>query len=199
MPILEDVKHAVETVTGIRRPYARGLRTFTRKANTFRFADDGITPNNPHFPLIHYRSPIRLDPAFDPAAIFEVLFASNGWRDSWRDGIYDFLHFHTRTHEVIGIARGHARVAFGGKKGRKLTVKAGDVVVLPAGTGHKRLSGSRDLLVVGAYPVGGTYDEPKPSDVNHAEAVSAIAKVKLPAKDPVYGRSGPLKSLWRSL
>jgi uncharacterized protein YjlB len=198
MPVLEDIKHAVEKVTGFRRPKAEDIRTLTRKANAYCFADDGITPNNPHFPLIHYRSPVKLDPAFDPAAIFEVLFASNGWRDSWRDGIYDFLHFHTATHEVLGIAQGHARVEFGGAKGRRLIVKAGDVVALPAGTGHKRLSASRDLLVVGAYPEHGTYDEPKPSEIDHAKAVASIAKVRPPKSDPIYGSAGPLKSLWRS-
>jgi uncharacterized protein YjlB len=198
MPILEDLKHTVEKITGFRRPQAEDIRARTRKANAYRFADDGITPNNPYFPLILYRSPVKLDPAFDPAAIFEVVFASHGWRNSWRDGIYDFLHFHTHTHEVLGIARGHARVEFGGAKGRKLLIKAGDVVVLPAGTGHKRLSSSRDLLVVGAYPEHGTYDEPTPSEIDHATAVSSIAKIRLPKNDPVYGSAGPLKSLWLS-
>jgi uncharacterized protein YjlB len=115
----------------------------------FHFGNDGQTPNNPHFPLLIYRSPVRLDPACDPAAIFESLFAAHGWGDGWRDGIYDFNHFHTGTHEVLGIARGRAKVRFGGAAGKVIELRAGDVVVLPAGTGHERLSKSRDLLVVG--------------------------------------------------
>jgi uncharacterized protein YjlB len=73
--------------------------------------------------------------------------------------IYDYAHYHSRTHEVLGIARGHARVRVGGAKGRALKLKAGDVVILPAGTGHERLSGSKDLLVIGAYSAFDTYDE----------------------------------------
>ena len=110
-----------------------------RAPRLYRFEDDGKTPNNPNIPLIIYRDAVRRPRAFDPAAVYESLFAANGWKDAWRDGIYDFLHFHTRTHEVLGIARGTARVQFGGDKGRTFTVKAGDVIVLPAGTGHRRL------------------------------------------------------------
>ncbi len=168
-----------------------------RSPRAFCFADDGETPNNPELPFLHYKGAVALPKAFDPAAVFENLFSSHGWRMAWRDSIYDFLHFHTRTHEVLGIARGEARVRFGGKKGKTLKVKAGDVVVLPAGTGHRRLSKSNDLLVVGAYPGKGTYDEPKPGDVDHDEAKKRIAKVKMPVADPVYGKDGPLKRLWK--
>jgi uncharacterized protein YjlB len=89
----------------------------------------------------------------------EELFEANGWGDTWRDGIYDYVHFHSRIHEVLGIARGKGRVRFGGDKGRIFTLKAGDVVILPAGTGHQCLSADEDFLVVGAYPPAGTYDE----------------------------------------
>lgn len=196
MRLVEEANRLVGKLTGHRRPEASDIRVVRRKANAFGFSDDGATPNNPRFPMLRYRSAVQLDPAFDSAAIFEVLFSSNGWNDAWRDSIYRFRHFHTKTHEVLGIARGHARVEFGGRKGRTLAIKAGDVIVLPAGTGHRRLSSSRDLLVVGAYPERGSYDEPRPSEVDHAEARSSIARVKVPKRDPVYGSAGPLKSLW---
>ena len=198
MPIIEDAKQAIERITGYGRPSPRDLSHLarTRRANTYLFKDDGQTPNNPYFPLIHYLSPLRLLGDLDPAAIFEDVFASHGWRDSWRDDIYDFLHFHTGTHEVLGIARGHASVRFGGARGRLLQVKAGDVVVLPAGTGHQRLSASSDFLVVGAYPEGGTYDEPRPSDIDHDRAVESIASVKPPEADPIYGKGGPVCQFW---
>jgi uncharacterized protein YjlB len=195
MPLLEDVKKTFEQITGYRRPKRHEVPGLIRrrKAHLFRFKDDGETPNNPRLPLILYRSPVLLRDAWDPAAIFEELFAANGWKDSWRDGVYDFLHFHTRTHEVLGIARGAVRVEFGGAKGKILDLKAGDVVVLPAGTGHRRLRASDDLLVVGAYPARGAYDQPRPAEVDHAKATAAIAKVRLPARDPVFGKGGLTK------
>jgi uncharacterized protein YjlB len=198
MPLLEQFRKGIERVTGMGRPDPSAVATRSRKANAHCFRDDGKTPNNPRLPLIHYRGAVVLEPRFDPAAIFEVLFESNGWVDQWRDGIYPYLHFHTNTHEVLGIARGSVKVRFGGKKGRALSLKAGDVIVQPAGTGHRRLGGSKDLLVVGAYPKGSGYDEPRPGEVDADRARERIAAVPVPPCDPVYGRGGPMIRLWNS-
>jgi uncharacterized protein YjlB len=197
--MLESLKEVIEKVTGWKRPSRGDLRhaVKARKPNALRFKDDGVIPNNPKLPFILYRSPVRLTDDFDPAAVFEELFARNGWRDSWRNGIYDFAHYHSRTHEVLGVARGHARVRFGGERGKELRLNAGDVAVLPAGTGHQRLAASKDLLVVGAYPASGSYNECRTSAAEHNRALRTIPKVALPRKDPVYGRDGPLTRLWR--
>ena len=199
MGVLESVKEKIEKVTGWKRPSRGDLRDAvrSRKPNSFRFKDDGIVPNNPKLPFILYRGPVSLADDRDPAAVFEELFARNGWRDSWRNGIYDYVHYHARTHEVLGVARGHARVRFGGERGKALHLKAGDVVVLPAGTGHQRLAASKNLLVVGAYPPFGSYDECRACTADHDRALTTIPKVALPPKDPVYGRDGPLTRLWR--
>jgi uncharacterized protein YjlB len=164
----------------------------------FRFEDDGETPNNPRLPLVVYRAAVKLVGEHDPAAPFERAFAKHGWSDGWRNGIHPFLHFHTATHEVLGIARGRATVEFGGAKGQALTVEAGDVVVLPAGTGHRRIEASGDLLVVGAYPRNASFDQKRPGQVDHKKAVAAIARVPMPEMDPVHGREGPLATLWKS-
>jgi uncharacterized protein YjlB len=199
MSIVEDAKRFVEKVSGLGRPKPKQLSGLTRPVTPqrYRFKDDGGTPNNTSLPLLLYRRAIALPKEFDPAAVVETLFAHNGWKESWRDGVYDFLHFHTQTHEVLGIARGSVRVQFGGTRGKIIALKAGDVVVLPAGTGHQRVTQSDDLLVVGAYPATGRYDEPRPMEIDHDEAVAAIAKTRLPARDPVYGSTGPLRKLWR--
>jgi uncharacterized protein YjlB len=199
MGVLESAKERIEKVTGCKRPSRGDLGNAvkSRKPNSFRFKDDGVVPNNPTLPFILYRGPVSLADDFDPAAVLEELFASNGWRDSWRNGIYDYVHYHSRTHEVLGVARGHARVRFGGERGKELHLKAIDVVVLPAGTGHQRLAASEDLLVVGAYPPFGSYDECRACAADHDRALRTIPKVVLPRKDPVYGRDGPLTRLWR--
>jgi uncharacterized protein YjlB len=197
--LFEDIKKRAEALTGFARPSKGQVRALVndRKANTHRFADDGITPNLPSWSLIHYRGVVQLTGPFDPAAVFEMLFDSHGWRDGWRDGIYDFLHYHSRTHEVLGIARGSAKVRFGGARGRTIAIKAGDVIVQPAGTGHQRITASKDLLVVGAYPAGSSYDECHPAKTEHDRALQLIVRTKAPRTDPVSGAKGPLRLLWR--
>ena len=118
-----------------------------------------------------------------------MVFETNGWGRSWRDTIYDFVHYHSQVHEVLGVALGSAKVELGGVKGRILTVKPGDVVVLPAGTGHRLIEASRDFLVVGAYPEDGTYDECTDTR-DRTEAINHIAKVPRPSKDPSMGKPG---------
>jgi uncharacterized protein YjlB len=198
MALLEDVKKAAEKVTGWARPNEDDLQALVRKRkpHTLRFKDDGLIPNHPIWPMIIYRGAVALPDQFDPAAVFEDLFQSNGWGDSWRDGIYDYVHYHSRIHEVLGIARGRGKVQFGGVHGRTLTLKAGDVAILPAGTGHQCLSASKDFLVIGAYPPFGAYDECK-NNADHKRALTTIPKVARPRKDPIYGPGGLLKA-WKS-
>jgi uncharacterized protein YjlB len=147
--------------------------------------------------VIRYRGAVHLEGAPDPAAVFEALFAAHGWTDSWRDVVYRELHYHSDQHEVLGFARGQALLRVGGPRGRKLEMKAGDVLILPAGTGHQRLSRSDDLLVVGAYSRKGGYDMCHPRKDDHDDAVIAIAETPRPKADPVYGADGPLLRLWR--
>ena len=193
----EDIKKFLEKVTGIGKPSVKELTLRNRKPSAFKLKDDGETPNNLKFPLVVYRSPVALDPRFDPAAIFEVLFEANKWGDGWRSTMYGYNHFHTGTHECLGIARGTLTARFGGSHGRKIELKAGDVVVIPAGVGHHHIKESKDLLIVGAYPTNArNYDEPKPSEIDHAIALKNISRVKRPPTDPIYGRNGPLLSVW---
>jgi uncharacterized protein YjlB len=200
MPLLEDIKKLGERTTGWRTPTPQALDGLVheRKAKLLRFKDDGAIPNHPRWPLLIYKAAVQLPNSLDPAAIFEELFERSGWGGSWRDGIYDYVHYHSRIHEVLGIARGSGKVQFGGAHGRALALEAGDVAVLPAGTGHECLEASGDFLVVGAYPPFGTYDECRGSAKEHEWAVKAIRKVKRPRKGPVYGLNGPLLETWKS-
>ena len=145
----------------------------------------------------------RRSGSFDPAAIRRcsqpLSPSANGWGKSWRDSIYKYAHYHSRIDEVLGIARGSCTVQFGGTRGRAFNLKAGDVAILPAGTGHQCLKASRGFLAVGAYPArvrSGVYDECT-SIEDRKRALLAIPSVARPRQDPVYGKDGPLMRIWR--
>lgn len=197
MPLKDQIKNYARKLVE-ERPSARALSDMFRsgKPLSIRFDDDGIVPNNPRFPLLIYRGAVLVGQSpFDAGTIMDTIFETNGWGRSWRDTIYDFVHYHSQVHEVLGVARGSAKVEFGGVKGRTLQLKAGDVAVLPAGTGHRLIDASRNFLVVGAYPPDGTYDECTDTR-DRAEAARRIARVGRPKTDPVFGRHGPLRTLW---
>jgi len=193
MSIFESLKEKIERATSLRRPGKREAADLARtsKPTTVRFKDDGLVPNHPRWPLIIYRDAIGLDARHDPAAIIEDLFEANGWGDTWRNGIYGYVHYHSRIHEVLGIARGNGRVGFGGSKGRIFPLRAGDVAILPAGTGHQCMSADKDFLVIGAYPPAGTYDVCITVE-DRVRSLKTIPKVPRPRKDPIYGAKGPL-------
>ena len=159
------------------------------------FEDDGRVPNN-ILPFLVYQGAVALDPK-QPEETIENLFATNDWGDTWRNGVYDYLHYHATVHEVLGVARGHARVRFGGDHGQELEIKAGDVAILPAGTGHQCISASDDFCVIGAYPPGSKMEITRPTPENHAKALKTIPEVALPPADPVTGKHGALMRLWR--
>jgi uncharacterized protein YjlB len=157
---------------------------------TYRFADDGRFPNS-RLPLLVYRGVLPAE-----AAVMERTFAANGWSNSWRNGIFSYHHFHSVAHEVLGIAAGAVQVMFGGPSGLTMTVRAGNVVVIPAGVGHRNMGQTNDLLVVGAYPGGMEYDTRRGDPGEHEATLRNIAGVELPAADPVFGTDGCLIRLW---
>ena len=112
------------------------------------------------------------------------------------DGIYPFHHFHSTSHEVLGIVGGSASVILGGPSGRRFEVSSGDVLVLPAGTGHYNVGATADLVVVGAYPNGMWCDLRRGDPAERDEVLANIAAVPLPDTDPVGGADGPLRELW---
>lgn len=154
-------------------------------------ANDWV-PNNPHLPVIVYRQVFTLDE--DAVDTAQQLFEKNGWPAQWVDGIYPYHHYHSNAHEVLAVTRGEALLMLGGPEGQKVAVRGGDIVLLPAGTGHCNIRSSDDFTVVGAYPPDQQFDlcrgAPTP------EMLNTIATAPFPHCDPVYGDKGPLIDHW---
>ena len=161
------------------------------------FKDDGQFPNS-QLPLLLYRDPLQ-ELHLDLAGVFESRFARNGWTNSWRNGVFDYDHYHSTTHEVLAVYRGNAFLRFGGPvAGRDVSVQAGNVIIIPAGVSHKRVTCSDDFGVVGAYPDGREWDILRGDPGERPAADERMAALPMPTSDPLFGTEGPLTLLWQS-
>lgn len=154
-------------------------------------------PNSNLFILI-YKNALSL-PEKHAAQIVEDIFKKNNWTNSWRNGIYDYHHYHSITHEVLGVYEGSTTLQFGGPKGIIVHIEKGDVIIIPAGVAHKNVGPEKDFKCVGAYPDGKDFDIKKGDPADRPEADKNISKVPLPDIDPVYGNAGPLYNNWEMM
>lgn len=163
--------------------------------DTFKLNEDGNFPNNRQLPVLLYHNVLKS--ADDIAGQFESLITSNHWSGAWRNGIFPYHHYHSNAHEVLAIYSGSVTVQLGGPNGKTVDLEAGDVVILPAGTAHKRLSSSGNFGVIGAYPSGQeNYDINYGRDGERPESDRNIKQVPMPEADPIYGDEGPVVRHW---
>jgi uncharacterized protein YjlB len=169
------------------------MKTLNENVKTLYFKDDGHIPNHPSWPALLYVDAL-IDAPEDALKVFE----GNGWSNGWENGVFDYHHYHSNSHEVLGVISGEAVIQLGGEDGVPVEVSAGDVVILPAGTGHKKISASEDFKVAGAYPIGKDYDLKKGAPEERPQVLDNIMLVPLPETDPVFGTVGPLFEMWKS-
>ncbi|KAI1098128.1 RmlC-like cupin domain-containing protein [Jackrogersella minutella] len=144
--------------------------------------------------LLHYHE------AFPPlnltaSAIESHLTAVGVVEPQWRFSMYSTTHFHSTTHEVLCISQGKARLCFGGEENPERVEKEvvpGDVLILPAGVGHRLFQDlTDDFEMVGSYPTGYSWDMCYGKEGEEAE-IRSIGKLPWFERDPIYGDEGPV-------
>ncbi len=170
----------------------------TEQANllVLRFSDAGDIPNNPSLPVLLVKKAIQAGKPEERARFFEETWPNHGWIPAWRWGVYDFPHYHSTAHEILGVFAGQATLRIGGKTGATLRVEPGDMIILPAGTGHQNLGSSPDFQVVGGYPKNQKADLMKGKSGERPQADQRIAQVPPPIGDPLGGIHGPVCDHW---
>ncbi|PPA69869.1 cupin domain-containing protein [Jeotgalibacillus proteolyticus] len=163
----------------------------TADVTLYPFEDDGSIPNNQQLSVLVYEGAFKDNPDS-----IEKTFNENNWGNSWVGGVHDFHHYHSNTHEVLGVQSGSAMLQIGGEEGKMINIEAGDVLVLPAGTGHRNMKATEDFRIVGAYPEGAEYNMRTGEPGERPDVLEEIWHVPLPDTDPVYGKDGPLLSNW---
>ncbi|MES1924251.1 cupin [Salinisphaera sp. T31B1] len=163
---------------------------------TWRFYDDGRTPNSA-LPVIVHR-PGSIPDIAALGDIFDTVFAAHGWPAQWRGGVFDFHHYHAIAHETLAVVAGRALLELGGEAGQVIEVSRGDVLILPAGTGHCRHQASPDFQLTAAYPTDQQdWDLCRTDDAQaYRGARARIAAVRTPERDPVFGTRGGVADLW---
>ncbi len=167
------------------------------RLETLTFGPDGRVPNS-RYPVLIHRKAVAAGLGVDLTDAIEATFRRNDWLNNWRElGVYDYPHFHSTTHEALGMARGWITLRLGGESGAIVRLEAGDILVLPAGTSHLRLDHSPDSWMVGGYPEGRDWDLIRDEQVTEDEsraAIKLIGSLPIPARDPA---TGEVMVLWR--
>jgi uncharacterized protein YjlB len=162
---------------------------------TLHVFEPGTGIPNSRLPLAFWRG--RLPAAHRSGDQATALYRRNGWRGTWVYTVFPYWHFHTRGHEVLACVSGRARIGFGGDGGIEVDVGIGDVCVIPAGVGHRRLGSSPDFQMAGAYPPRQEGNIVRPGDMDGAAAAREIAGLALPETDPISGNADGLVDAWR--
>jgi uncharacterized protein YjlB len=165
------------------------------KPEQYFVKDDGIFPNN-SLPIIYYPKVLQL-PKLLPALTVRRLFQKNNWGNNWKQGIYTYHHYHSISHEVLGVCKGETLLQLGGEQGLTLFIGEGDVIIIPAGVAHMNLGKEDDVICVGGYPNGKDYDMNYGKVGERPGTDQNIGAVPLPATDPVFGKKDGLIKIWK--
>jgi uncharacterized protein YjlB len=168
------------------------------KIESYLIKDNSQFPNNDFLPVLIYRKVITLPEQGEAADSIKKIFEQNDWGNSWENGIYIFHHYHSNTHEVLGIRSGSVTVQLGGIDGVITSLSRGDIIIIPAGVAHRNVNETDGFSCVGAYPDGRDFDMNYGKSEERPQADENISKVPQPQTDPVFGEKGFLTDYWNT-
>ncbi|KAJ5727859.1 hypothetical protein N7493_005679 [Penicillium malachiteum] len=130
-----------------------------------------------------------------PADLQRRLRAVGEVEPQWVYTMYSQTHFHSTTHEVLGVVTGRARLCFGGEENPQRfepIVQRGDLIIVPAGVGHRLLDdeGEEPIQMVGSYPHDTQWDMCY-GNAGEEKKVQAIRDLAWFHRDPLFGDDGP--------
>lgn len=165
----------------------------------FYLSENSPFPNNP-LPVLYYENVLddELSDSFNANDVI-AFFENNGYENAWVGGILDRHHFHSNAHEALACTKGKVTIQLGGPNADMYTLRKGDVILLPAGTAHKKLKGSEGFEIVGAYPEGSEDYDMQYGEGNHYDELKEkIANVDIPLTDPVTNSPRHIKDFWQT-
>lgn len=154
-------------------------------------------PNNA-YPVLYFENVLSevLEEDYTAEEVLK-LFELNGYTNGWVNGIMERHHFHSNAHEALACTNGEVRVQLGGPHGEMVTFRKGDVVLLPAGTSHKKLDATENFEIVGAYPTSDPEHDFQYGDTDsYDEIKERISLVDKPETDPVTGSPANIETYW---
>jgi uncharacterized protein YjlB len=169
--------------------------TVSATTQDFLVKANSLYPNN-RLPVLHYRQVLHI-PVFFAAMKIKRLFKKNNWGNNWRSGIFTFHHYHSNTHEAMAVLKGKTRLQLGGENGIRITIRKGDIVVIPAGVAHKNLGNENSVICIGGYPEGRAYDIKYGIPEERPQADRNIAAVPIPVTGPLKGKDDDLLRIWK--
>ncbi|KAI5461597.1 hypothetical protein BGZ63DRAFT_424473 [Mariannaea sp. PMI_226] len=186
-------------------------------AETFLVPPTTHSPNS-HIPVIVYRNAL-VDRSFEGAleAVEQSEWVMGGhWKIA---GVTAAAtpHFHAVAHECYTVLHGSGTYLLGKSPldpsvdeqgnpvGVSFTAHAGDVFTFPAGVTHFVTSTDDDYEIIGFYSLTNLNSREEPWDMQLAlgteeetnEMREKCRQVPTPVHDPIYGKDGPMPSIWK--
>ena len=89
------------------------MRAQNYRLEMLQFKPNGRVPNS-RYPVLIHRGGVTAPPGVELPDVMEETFRRHDWLNNWRElGVYDYYHFHSTTHEVLGMAPGQRALRLG--------------------------------------------------------------------------------------